>query len=261
MSTTISSSSDYSYLFNQSNSTSNNTASTNSSTNMFQCLQTSSSSSYSLSDYASLKSGSYYKLAKEYYKNVDKDITSANTDTSAQTQKIRTDASSLKNASDLLSATGTDSIFKKVKSTASDGTVTTDYDRNSIYENIKNFISQYNSIIKSAGDSENNSILKNTLSMVKMTSKNSTMLGKIGITINEDNTLSLDETKNKSANITAMKALFNGSGSYMDNISNYASRINNYAVSATKANGTYTASGSYSSNGSTTSGNILNNYL
>lgn len=259
MSNKINPNTDYSYLFNSSSNSGSNSTS-----DLFSNLST-SNNSYSLSDYASIKNGSYGKLLKTYYakqKASSTDTKQEKDEKTANNNQIRTDVNSLKNASDVLTATGSDSIFNKVTKTDKDGKTTTDYDTDRIYENVKNFVDSYNSLIKSGGDSDNKAILRNTLGMVKQTSVNANLLKKIGITIGEDNKLSVDKDTLKKADINTMKSLFSGHASYADAIHSYAGRIENYSTRAAQKNGTYTASGSYATSASTgKTGSILDDYL
>ena len=95
--------------------------------------------------------------------------------------------------------------------------------------------------------------------MVNTTKANENLLNKVGITINEDNSLSLDKDTFKAANESTVKTLFNNTGSYGYSVSASASFINYKAdTEALKAN-TYNTTGNYSSN--YTSGSIFDYYL
>jgi hypothetical protein len=82
--------------------------------------------------------------------------------------------------------------------------------------------------------------------MVSQTATNENLLGKIGITIGSDNKLSVDEETFKAADMSTVKSLMTGTGSYASNIGTKASLINMYAQQdAAKASGLYTQSGTY----------------
>lgn len=260
MSNKINMNNDYSYLF---DSISNNSNKGNSS--IFDSLNT-SGSSFSLSDYASIKNGTYLKLAKEYVKTVEGDKRNGSkTDVqiqeeTANAKKVRTDVASLKKSANALMSDA--SLFEKKEIKDKDGNTKMDYDRDAIYKALKSFADNYNSVIKSAGDSDDTSVLRNTLNMTKLTSKHVNMLSKIGFTIGEDNTLSVDEKMVKEADISSLKTMFKGAGSYADSINAYAGRIDNYAVRNMQKNGTYTATGSYATTSSLgKTGGILDDYL
>jgi len=237
-------------------------------TTLFSSLSTSSSSSssssstVSLADYASLQNGSYLKLAKAYYaKNSATDSTSSE-DTAKTITSIQSDSNSLKDAANALVTTGSNSLFNKtdVTSTNSSGasTTTKGYDMDAIYKGVKKFVDSYNDLISSGADSENNSILRQTLNLTNETSTNSNLLSNVGITIGSDNTLSVDEAALKKANVNTLKTLFNGTGSYAYDVAAKASMINYAAGTEASKAGTYSSSGTYSTG---SSGSLYDSYF
>lgn len=246
-------------------STINNYNSTDYST-LFSSLTGSSSSTSGstsnniLSDYASIKNGSYGKVLKAYYAKQDSSSESSSTSTEKDTAKnlntIQVATSALTKSTDALLANDTKSLFTKKENTAT----SSDYDRTAIYNGLKSFVENYNSLINSAGDSSNSSILRQTVSLVKNTIANEKMLSSVGITINEDNTLSIDENNCKKANINDLTSLFSGSGSFASQVSAKASSIAFYAKNAASGVSTYTSAGSITKS-STNSGNLLDDYL
>lgn len=200
-----------------------------------------------LSDYASIKNGSYAKLTKAYYGNNSRSdktaISEENAELKKEYSKTKSSASDLKDA--ISSLVDSKSLFEKTKVADEDGNETMDYNREKIGESVKTFVDKYNAMIKDGGDSSNNAVLRSTLSMVKRTSVNENLLKNVGITIKSDNTLSLDEESLKSANISDLKSLFSGSGSYADNIASAASSVFNSSVDKISGLSGYSASGSY----------------
>ena len=88
------------------------------------------------------------------------------------------------------------------------------------------------------------------------------MLSKLGIQIDKDNKLSVEEDDVKKADITTLRTMFKGQGSYASNVVSYAGRIDSTAATLLKQNGTYTAKGSYeSSDKAGTSGSIFDSFL
>jgi hypothetical protein len=84
--------------------------------------------------------------------------------------------------------------------------------------------------------------------MMNATSVNKKLLGNIGITVGEDNKLTIDEKKFKDGSLSTAKTLFDGAGSYAYNVSLEASMINSNAdYEASKAN-TYNTEGGFSNN-------------
>ena len=209
------------------------------------------SSNNLLADYASIKNGSYAKIAKAYYGKTSgsKKTAAATKEEAAATIKsnnsVKAAADSLK--SSISALTDSKSLFTdKVETTDKDGKKTTDYDYEKIYQAVKSFVDDYNKVIKEGGESDNKSILRNTLSMVNATKKNSTLLSDVGVTINEDNTLSLDKDTIKKANIHDLRSMFSGMGSYAESLSSKASSISNKANYENNKLSNYTAGGTFS---------------
>ena len=201
--------SDYSSLFNSLYSNSSSSGST--------------SSTDFLSNWASLKNGSYKKLTKAYYQKtsdngaipIDKEAVS---EAVKNNNKVKTNAQNLK--SDISKVTDSESL--------------------------KKFVDSYNSMIDSGAESDSNGILRNTLSMTKITIAHQNSLSDLGITIGEDNKLKLDEETAKKADKSAYDSLFNGIGSYADLISSRASEVVNKANYENNKLSNYTQGGTYS---------------
>lgn len=246
-------------------------------------LGTSSSSSSSFSslysslgDYAAIRNGSYSKLVKAYYaqQSSDSDTTSSTSSTTSTVSSsealsaitgtsttsstttteqkayatIKTEANALKaDASDLL-VKGTKSLFTKVEIEDEEtGTTSKQYDTDAIYNAVQSFIDDYNSLVASASTSTNASILQKSVSMVQTVESYEDELSALGITIDSDNTLSIDEDIFKAADMADAKSLFNSSSSLGASIYQSASEIENLASSAASSSSLYDSSASYSS--------------
>lgn len=216
-----------------------------------------------LSDYAAIKNGSYGKLMKAYYSegasnevssiadSKKKNNTSTATDSAETLGKINTAADKLKEAADTLIDKGTKSLFKQVdiESTDENGMTVTKkgYDTEAIYSAVSDFVKNYNSMLSEGENSETKNIRSKMKSLEGLTSANEKLLSQVGITVSEDNRLSVDEKTFKNADMTTVKTLFNGNQSYAYRVSAQASMIDFAAErEASKAN-TYTSAGSYGS--------------
>ncbi len=214
-----------------------------------------------LSDYAAIKNGSYGKLMKAYYTETGSNVKASSTtadkksistasDDAKTLASIEKAAEGMKESADELLAIGNDSVFRKVNVTTKDeqgfSNTTKEYDVDKIYKSVSAFVEDYNSLLDVAGDSNTQSVLNKTVSLVNMTEANEDLLAKVGITIGEDNTLSIDEKAFKESDMTTVKSLFNGNTSYAYRVSAQASLID-YSASreSSKAN-TYTVGGTYS---------------
>jgi len=248
MSISIQAKTDYSSLFSSLSNTKN-----------------SSGTSTFLADYASIKNGSYYKLMKAYYGKGNDSVNSiVNNSTSSDDSKtlanIQSSTDALKESADALLSK---SLFtqKDITTTDENGekTTTTGYDVDSIYKAVSQFVSDYNSVINTAGSSSSKSIQNSVLGMTGTTTSNIKLLNKLGITIGTDGKLSLAEDTFKKADMGTAKTLFNGNGSYAYRISAQSSMINLTADREASKAATYNYAGNYASNYS--SGNIFSSYF
>lgn len=224
----------------------------------------------SYKDYALIQTGAYTKLLKAYYaKNSSSEestatdqvetlkdsetVTSYSADTAEEVAAVKDAAKNLKASADALMQS---SLYEKKTNTVVDEvtkeeTVTQDYDWDSLYKQVSEFASNYNTLVSKMSDVSSSSLQKNESWLMNVTSSNKSFLNRVGITINENKTISVDEAKFKEADISDIKSLFCGSNSYGGKISYKASNIKNLAENIvqtmnTGGDRTYTSTGSYS---------------
>ncbi len=203
-----------------------------------------------LSDYSSIKTGSYGKLMKSYYQknpaatavvgqNNTKVSKGASADTTEQIQKLKSTSSELSKSASALYSASANSLYEKGN-------------EDKLFNAVSSFVDDYNNVVKAFGDSENTKILRSASTMTNAVSVSSKLLGKAGITINSDNTLSIDEKAFKAADTSTVKTLFSGNRSLAYQTGTSASFINMYAgQDAAKSSGIYNGRGTYSSSLST----------
>ena len=201
----------------------------------------SSSSSNLLSDYASIKNGSYGKLMKAYYNE-------SKSSGSKASSKETVDNTAVKNLNKV--QTATDALKESAEALTKK--------ENIGYEDVKSFVDNYNSLISAANKVSDKSTVDRATRLVGDTLANYKLLGKIGITVNEDSTLSVDKDAFEKANKLTVESLFKGTGSYADKISSQSSLIKYSADRAVSKAGTYTAKGDY--DGTAATGNLYNSY-
>lgn len=205
-------------------------------------------------DYASIRSGSYFKLLKNYYAETgEKDTTKKTSTATAKDStkalaRVEESAEKLKESADTLLKKGTDSVFTKTKQTDKDGKTTYDYDKDKIYKAVKSFVDDYNAVQKEAEDSKVKGVKTNADSMTRATKVNAKLLGELGITMDSDNKLSIDEKTFKEADMEKVKSLFQTTGSYGYQISAKASMVDYYAQNEASKSNTYNGSGMYTYN-------------
>ncbi len=218
--------------------------------------------------YSAIRNGSYGKLVKAYYdKNLDGSKTSKTakadkTDKSKDSSQkvnvatVRDSASALVTAEKDLVA---DKLWKQ-KTTVKDGKTETDYDRDAIFKAVENFTKQYNSLVSAAGNSEDKSVLRSSSTMVAYTKANKNLLASVGLSIDSNNKLNVDEKKLKEANMTTVQSVFRGAGSYGKTVS--SSALSSYSSAVSQLANISSAS-SYSNTGSYSyiSGSVYDTFL
>lgn len=210
-----------------------------------------------LSDYSAIKNGSYGKLMKAYYRadssdEIKKLASSSNKTTATDEEKkglakVQTATDALKESADKLFETGKDSVFNKKQITTKDEngveTTTQGYDTEAIYKAVNSFVNNYNDVIKAVDNSGNERVSDKAMSLANGTVSNLNSLKKLGITMNEDATLSIDKDAFMKADMNTAKNLFNGVGSYGYRVSAQASMINFMADNEAAKTGIYNAGG------------------
>lgn len=213
----------------------------------------------SLADYAAIKNGSYGKLVKAYYAQMSDDKTSTKKNTTTkvkekekdETEKktlteTKTKSEALKKSAGALMDVGKKSIFTKVDvKDEKTGTTTQQYDTDKIYKAVKQFASDYNAMIKDAAKSNSTSITRKGITLQGELSARKDMLADIGIQINADNTLTVDEKQFKEADMRDVKDLFNGSHSISAKAYQKATEINNLSTSAASSTSMYNSRATY----------------
>ncbi|MBQ8518344.1 MAG: flagellar filament capping protein FliD [Agathobacter sp.] len=224
----------------------------NSMSSLFSSMGTSSTSSSSdglyginLSDYASIKNGSYGKLMKSYYA-MDEEASTKDKKSKNDTDDTDATIRSIKSASDDLKDSAA-ALYSSKGLFAQDANG--EYDMDAIYEKVNAFIEDYNSMIGSVGSAETESIAKAGGNIVNATSNNMDMLSKLGISVSgADFTLSIDKEKFMKSNISDVKSMFSGVGSFAYQVGAKASRIYTMVEDKVSSGSAYKSSKSETSN-------------
>ncbi len=244
---------------------------------LFSGLSSNSSDSLSgfitsgaLTEYSNIKSGTYSKLMKAYYSEAAGDEVksiagkdAAATEEAKAYAKVQTASDALKEAADVLYESGEDSLFamKQITSTDENGveTTTEGYDVAGIYKAVSSFVDNYNATVSAAESSGNDDLIKKAENMANRTIANLKTLKSVGITLSEKGVLAVDKETFTGANMSTVKNLFQGVGSYGYNVSAQASMMNFAAQHAATNGSSYSASGEYSN--SFSSGNLFESWF
>lgn len=212
---------------------------------------TSSNSSYtsglysSLSEYSTIRTGAYKKLLNSYFSKTQStkasqtgtnyQVKGNSTVEKKQLTEVKDAADSLySSAAKLTDTSSTKSLFKNAQSVMGE-----------ISSAVKNFVNDYNSLVEEAADTSNSKVTGKVSFMTSQTNAYKSSLENIGITINDDKTLTVDEKKLNSADVNDVKKLFNGSSSMAYQTFVRASSISSAAENASTTSGLYGSDGAY----------------
>ena len=209
--------------------------------------------SIDLSTYNSIRTGSYKQLLKAYYtknpvdtsSNKDNDSTTTISSQKINATKTKDAASAVVSAAQSLKSV---SLWNKKSVKNEDGTTTDKYDTDAIYKAVSAFVSDYNSMIDAAGDSEDKAVLRTAANVVNNTKQNSALLKQLGITVDSKNKLSIDEDTFKKSDMAVAKSVFYGTASYGQSVAASASLIYSSAstqLSKLQTQNLYNSDGSY----------------
>ena len=185
-----------------------------------------------MTTYSGIRSGSYFKLLKSYYGNNLNSKAQSLVSSSVSTSKdsAKTLASIESESEDMVKSA--QALYKNSRKDDTDAT----------YKKVSAFVSDYNSLINAADDSETKQISRN----LESTDINSKSLAKVGITVDsKSGKLSVDEDTFKKADSTKVDALFKGNGSYAYAVASKASMLEYAAKNEAEKTNTYGANGRY----------------
>lgn len=225
---------------------------------LFQSLSSSSGGMGNLnflSDYASIKNGSYGKLMKAYYgKGSEVSTETSGKKSSATTvlDKILEEKKNPKVSKDTQKAnanltTGLSSLKSSVSALQSDKTYTDTENGQSaadkVVSAVKAYVSDYNNVVNAAKGSTLANKTAYVANMMRSSAANVDKLSEIGVTINSDGLLELNEGKLKEAGVSKVQELFSP-----DNIMSYGSTIASRVQFAGSSSGTNSTSSSETNN-------------
>ncbi|MCM1194003.1 MAG: flagellar filament capping protein FliD [Butyrivibrio sp.] len=201
-----------------------------------------------LSDYASLKNGSYAKLMKAYYAtDQDSGTTAGSTKSSSKNilKKLEEEKKNPRVSKDVQTANsnltaGLSSMKSSLAALQGSGTYTDSENGKSaadkVVSAVKTFVSDYNNVVNAAKGSTLTGKTAYVANMMSSTSANSGKLSEIGVRVNTNGTLEIDEAKLKAADISKVQDLFTS-----DDIMSYGSRLASRVQFAGAAAGTSAA--------------------
>ena len=217
---------------------------------LFQGLSGGNDNLNFLSDYAAIKNGSYGKLMKSYYGTMNSSGTAkygskANTnnilDKLLEEKKYTKVSKEAQEANSKLTA-GISSLMNSVSTLQNEDTYKTAENGTSagdkVVSAIKNYVSLYNDVVNTAKNSTLESKVSHVAGMMRSSEANAGKLAEIGITINRDGTLQLNEGKLKEVDISKVQGLFS-----KDDVMSYGSAVKSRLGFASVSSGSVSSTG------------------
>lgn len=186
-----------------------------------------------LSDYASIKNGSYGKLMKAYYATGDNSGASVSSSTKSSEKnilkKLEEEKKNPRVSKDVQTAnsnltSGLSSLNSSIAKLQSGETYTDTENGQSasgkVVSAVKAFVTDYNNVVNAAKGSTLTGKTAYVANMMSATAANSDKLSQIGVRVNKNGTLEVDETKLKTADLSKVQELFSP-----QDIMSYGSRL------------------------------------
>lgn len=199
----------------------------------------------SIGDYNSIQRGSYHKLLRAYYNETNAQDTTTKTSTKSALKNTTVDSATkqemntIKKTTDGLQTSATALLEKGSKSVYGED------DKDKLVSAVNDFVKNYNNVLDKAGDSSSEKVLSKTLSMVNNTKAYSKSLAEIGITVGEDNKLTVDEDKLKKADTNVVKSMLQSGSSFVGQTLQKAAQIGATAQNVSTSTSLYSGNGSY----------------
>lgn len=235
---------DYSYLFSSLNTSGNK----NSSSDIF---------GINLSDYASIKNGSYGKLLKAYYAesdNTSSEVSSSKKDSvSYKTEELKKQTlNEIQKEAEELTASATSLLERGSKS------VFKNEDMEEVFTAVDQLVKDYNALIDKTEDTSSANVINASNKLADVMEGYEEQLKEFGITMDEDKKLTIDKKTFVASDFDKAKDLFNGQSSLSYLVSMRATSVGNTAYSENNLSSLYTSDGNYASSAV---GSVINGYL
>lgn len=222
---------------------------------LFSSIGNAGSNMNFLSDYASIRNGSYKKLMKAYYSEVGSKDEISKIAEQKQPKKVTKEdlEASVKELKD--GKKDSSKALAEIEKTAENVKSSVDKVMSSEYENeeaaykaVDALAKDYNALIEKGGASKTDSIQKKVSALTSMTDTYKSDLEKVGIAIGKDKKLTVDKEKFLNSDMGRVEDLFSPTKSFGRSLSEGALLIDSQAnYEAMKAD-VYTRTGTYSGN-------------
>lgn len=200
-------------------------------------------------DLALIKSGVYTKMMRSYISNMTEGDNTGKTSSDSGYKFKNSVSEKMEQLTSPKTETATDKSNKALSTiksnskkleTSANALSGMDFDtstKEELYKAAKAFVTDYNSVLTSAKDTDNVSLSKSVKWMKDDLKAREKMLSKIGITMNADGALSIDEEKFNAANLSDIKTQMQGDSSVVGKTAQRATGLYNLAANQISFNG------------------------
>lgn len=148
--------------------------------------------------------------------------------TSASSTSSTKDKDKNKTVTDASTAAAADSLYKSIKNLET--TDITNDNKDNVYKAFSSLVKNYNELIKNTDKSANSNVVNQASYLKSLIGNNKSAFSKMGVTVNSDKSLSIDEEKFKDADMSSVKNLFGGAYSFAEKMTDRVNRIYRYAT-------------------------------
>lgn len=168
------------------------------------------------------------------------------TGSASSSSKTASEKEASKTVKDSSSAELAEALYKSVDKLGA--MEITNENKDKVYDAFSAVIKDYNSLIEKSSKSENSNVTNQTNYLKNLVSGNKSAFSRMGVTVNSDKTLSIDEKTFKESDMSNVKNLFNGAYSFAEKMKDRVNQIHRYATQGEALNNkTYTSQGGYTS--------------
>ena len=133
-----------------------------------------------------------------------------------------------KTVTDASSADAASTLYKSIEKLSAMNI--SNSNKEEVYKAFSSFVEDYNALIKNTDKSANSNVVNQAGYLKSIVSGSKSAFSKIGVTVNSDKTLSLDEKKFKDADMSGVKNLFSGVYSTAEKMTDRVNQIYRYAT-------------------------------
>lgn len=133
-----------------------------------------------------------------------------------------------KTVTDASSAAAANTLYKSIEKLSSMNISNSNKDE--VYKAFSSFVEDYNDLVKNTNKSTNSNVVNQADYLKNIVSGSKSAFSRIGVTVNSDKTLSIDEKKFKDADMSGVNNLFKGVYSTAEKMTDRVNQIYRYAT-------------------------------